>query len=127
MAATPENVKDITGSTVEDVAIQPFLNAASCVMNRISSCTESMSSKCKDQLEAYIASHLLVTSAVGQDDMLVTKESLNGKYSVEYLSPSATGQGIMGTTYGQTANAMSGGCLAQLDKKPVGLFSIGTI
>lgn len=42
-------------------------------------------------------------------------------YGVSY------GKGILSSTYGQTANTLSEGALAQLDKKPLSLKSIGSI
>ena len=36
------------------------------------------------------------------------------------------GEGVKGTPFGQTANMLSGGCLAEYDKQPANLFSIGS-
>lgn len=127
MAATPDQVRDITGSTLLDAAIQPFITAAGCFMTQITECIASMTDECKDQAEAFLAAHLLTTSSVGKGSATVAKESLRGKYSVTYLTASVTGQGILATNFGQAANAMTGGCLAQLDKNPVDILSIGSI
>jgi hypothetical protein len=35
------------------------------------------------------------------------------------------GEGVKGTPFGQMANTLSCGCLAEFDKQPVNLFSIG--
>ena len=35
--------------------------------------------------------------------------------------------GVLSTSYGQTANMMTGGCLAELDKSPVSFNSIGSL
>ena len=126
--ATPADVKAITGSTLLDAAIAPFITAASCVMEQVvDDCAANISDDCKTQAEAFLASHLLISSEVGSDSRTISKESLRGKYSVEYLRPGATGSGVLSTTYGQTANMMLGGCLAELDKQPVNMFSIGSI
>jgi hypothetical protein len=37
------------------------------------------------------------------------------------------GEGILGTSFGQTANRLSGGCLQESDKRPARLLSIGSI
>ena len=127
MSATPTQVRDITGSVLVDNAILPFLDAAACVMLRLTDCTNSMSTACIDQAEAYLAAHLLTSSNVGKSSAQVSKESINGKYSVEYLAKSASGSGVLSTPFGETANVMLGGCLAQLDKTPTGLLSIGSL
>ena len=127
MTTTPEDVKAITGSTLSDEAIQPFVDVAGCIMLQITDCTESMTQSCIDSIETYLASHLLVSSSVGKASATITKESLKGKYSVEYLSTKIEKGGVLSTSYGQTANMMSGGCLAELDKSPVYFRSIGTI
>jgi len=121
MSICPEKVRDITGSELEDNAITPFIIAASCIMAQITSCTAEMTEECVDQIHIYITSHLLVTSTVGQSSATISKESLRGKYSVEYLTPKATGNDIMSTSFGQTANMMSGGCLSQIGKMPLSI------
>jgi hypothetical protein len=125
--ATPDQVKALTGSALEDASIDPFLAAASCVMLQVvDDCAANITDECKTQAEAFLASHLLISSNVGNDSRSVAKESLRGKYSVEYLAPGARGTGVLSTTYGQTANMILGGCLAELDKQPTNMFSIGS-
>lgn len=127
MATEPQDIRDITGSTLADTVIQPFIGAAGCIMAQISDCTSSMTDVCVDQVTAYLSAHLLTSTSIGKDSLMITKESLRGKYSVEYLAPKAQGSGVLSTTHGQTANMMTGGCLAQLDKAPVSFHSIGCI
>ena len=127
MTTTPSDVKAITGSTLTDGEIQPFLDAAACIMLQITECTANMTEACVDNIEAYLAAHLLVSSSVGKASAVVAKESLRGKYSVEYLSGKVDKGGVLSTTYGQTANMMSGGCLAELDKTPARFVSLGSL
>ena len=127
MASTPDDVKAITGSTLGEGAIQPFIDAAGCIMLRITDCTASMTATCIDSIETHLAAHLLVSSSVGKASATITKESLKGKYSVEYLSTKIDKGGVLSTSYGQTANMMTGGCLAELDKSPVSFNSIGSL
>jgi hypothetical protein len=127
MTATAQQVKDITGSELADEAIEPFLFAAQCFMERISEETTSMTEVCLDVATAYLAAHLFTSSTVGVASRTIAEESLRGKYSVKYLTPMGQGRGILGSVYGETANAMTGGALAQLDKDPVNMFSIGSI
>jgi len=127
MTATASDVKDITGSTLDDAVIEPFISAANCILLRIDEVIVDMATGCRDHLEAYLAAHLLTISNVGGSSALVAKESLRGKYSVEYLMPKGTGTGVLGTPHGQTANAMSGGYLAGLDNTPISFNSIGLL
>ena len=127
MAITPDDVKAITGSKLGETAIQPFIDAAACIMLQITDCTANMTAACVDSVEAYLASHLLVSSSVGKSSAAISKESLRGKYSVEYLSTKMDKGGVLSTTYGQTANMMSGGCLAELDKSPTRFISLGSL
>ena len=125
--ATSDDVRAITGSVLVDPAIDPFLAAASCIMAQVvDDCAAGISDDCKTQAEAFLASHLLVRTNVGSDSKQVAKESLRGKYSVEYLSSSAKGSGVLSTPFGETANMMLGGCLAELDKQPISFRSIGS-
>ena len=126
--ATGDDVRAITGSVLLDAAINPFLAAASCVMLQVvDDCAANIPDDCKTQAEAFLASHLLTQSNVGNDSKQVMKESLKGKYSVEYLSSKAQGSGVLSTTFGETANMLLGGCLAELDKQPINILSIGSI
>ena len=125
--ATPDDVRCITGSTLTDQQIQPFLSAAGCVMAQVvDDCAASISDDCKTQAESFVAAHMLTRSNVGNDSKQVSKESLRGKYSVEYLEAQSKGSGILSTPYGETANMLVGGCLAELDKTPASMWSIGS-
>lgn len=126
MAATADMVRAITGSTLLDAQIQPFLDVASCVMEQVSECTAKLSTTCKDQVEAYLSAHFLTTSEVGTASKQIRREELDGKYSVEYLTPFNLGNGVLGTQFGQTANMLAGGCLSQLDKTPISFNILGS-
>ena len=125
MATTPDKVREITGSTLEDSIIQPFITAAGCIMLRVADCTATMDAGCVDVAETYVAVHLLTISPVGKGSGTITKETIRGKYSVEYLVSQVSKGGMLSTQYGQMANDMLDGCLAQLGKTPVSFHSIG--
>ena len=127
MSTCPDKVRAITGSTLEDTEIQPFIDAADCILLQISEYTITLTDACNTQITTYLAAHLLTITNVGTDSTVVAKESLRGKYSVEYLVPKGSGRGILGTPHGQTANMMTGGRLAELDKTPVSFNSIGSL
>lgn len=127
MAATVAQVKALTGSTLADSVVQMFIDTAACFLEQIEECTVGITEACLTNAEVYLAAHLLVTSSVGQESAMLAKEALGGKYSVEYLMPSVSGDGILGTPYGRVANTLTRGCLAEQDKRPVGIYSIGSI
>lgn len=127
MATCPDKVRSITGSTLSDSEIQPFLDAASAILESVSGYTASLSTTVVTQAETYLTAHLLTTSPVGDASKQVRRESITSEYSVEYLTPFNLEQGILSTQYGQTANMLLGGVLAQLDKTPVSFNVIGSI
>ena len=127
MAATVAQVKALTGRTLADAVVQMFLDTAGCLLDMIAECTADLSESSLTNAEVYLSAHLLVTSTVGQGSAMVAREALGGKYSVEYLLPAIKGDGILGTPYGRVANTLTRGCLAELDKRPVAMYTIGTI
>lgn len=127
MAATPAQVKAITGSALEDAVVQVFIDAADCILDLITECTAELSDACLTNASVYLSAHLLTTSTVGQGSAMVARESLAGKYSVDYLLPNASGEGVLGTPFGRVANTLTRGCLAELDKRPTNMYVIGSI
>ena len=83
-ASTPADVKAITGSTLDDAVIQPFIDAAACIMERVAFCTtaKNITDECLTQACTWLAAHLLTSSAVGEDSATVKKERFEN-YSVE--------------------------------------------
>lgn len=127
MSASVDLIKGITGTTLADEALQPFLDAAEAIAGNFAECLEELPTNTVDTGTAYLAAHLLALSPVGEDAQQVARESLAGKYSIEYVVAKAQGQGFLSTIYGQTANALFNGCLAEMDKRPLNLFSLGSI
>ena len=127
MATTPSTVRSITGSELIDSSIVIFIDTAEIIVGDLTYYTASMTTAKIDLGTAYLAAHLLVSSGVGKDSATITKESIRGKYTVEYLSAKISGTGILSTQYGQTANTIFGGSLAELDKTPVRFVSVGSL
>ena len=127
MATTPSTVRSITGSELIDSSIVIFIDTAEIIVGDLTYYTANMTTAKIDLGTAYLASHLLVSSGVGKDSATITKESLRGKYTVEYLSAKISGTGILSTQCGQTANTIFGGALAELDKTPVRFVSVGSL
>lgn len=123
--ATPADVRAINGSTAEDAAIQPFIDAASCIIDQIEACAigKGISSDCLKTAEAYLAAHLMSQSAMGQKTGVKKRETFEN-YTVEWARSQITGQGILSSDYGAAANALTGGCLQEADKRTafIGFF-----
>lgn len=124
--ATAEDVRLITGSTLSDTELQPFLSVASCVIDSIAACTtaKGVSQDCLTQAEAWLASHALSLSPLGASAGTVKKEKFEG-YSIDRGISQSTGQGVMATNYGETANLLTLGCLQDADKAPALICSFG--
>lgn len=111
-----------TSTTLTDDQITAAITAAECLVDQIAAgCAEDLSEACLTQVETYLAAHF---ASVTENTLTLASETdpCNGGkvvYGFQF------GEGIKGTPFGQMANTLSGGCLAEYDKQPVGLFSIG--
>lgn len=125
-SATAEQVKAITGSTLGDTSIDPFLTVAACVMANISPClvSKGVTADCITEAEAWLAAHLLSVSGVGGDTRVKKREKFEN-YDTEWATSQLQGQGVKSTHYGQTANMLTMGCLAEADKSPALICSFG--
>ena len=79
---------------------------------------------CQTSVAAWLACHLMAASGIEDKSRVKSKEKFEG-YSVEWAQAQVTGQGILSSTYGMTANAMSGGCLQETDKRQFQIFGFG--
>lgn len=112
-------------TSLTDEQIQAAINAATCLVDRLAEtfCGQNLSDACLLQIETYLAAHF---AAVTENTLSLSAESSDSccKTSVKYGFK--FGEGVKGTPFGQMANTLSGGCLAEFDKPPAALFSIGT-
>ena len=124
---TPEQVRAINGSTLLDEQIQPFIDAAVCILSQVEACMlgKGLSDECITQACAFLAAHIMGLSGVGGVDTLTKKSVKFENYSVEYAIGSYEASGVLSTPYGSTANAMTGGCLQEVDKRNAGMFFAG--
>ena len=131
MAYTPATIDDVRAilpadTQLTDVQITAAIAAAKCLVDRISltgSCGENLSDDCLTQIHIYLSAHF---AAVTENTLTLSSEKdacCGGSVSYGFKF----GEGVKGTPFGQMANTLSGGCLAEQDKAPVGFFSIGTI
>jgi len=128
MAYTPATVEQVRAilpadTQLTDDQIQAAIDAAQCLVDQlaISSCGANLSDACLTQIHIYVSAHF---AAVTENTLSISSETdpcCGGRatYGFEF------GEGIKGTPFGQMANTLSGGCLAEFDKQPTNLFSIG--
>lgn len=122
-ASVPE-VKAILPTTTEltDPQIEAAIAAATCVVDQIAdTCAARLSDECLKQVEIYLSAHY---SAVTENTLTLSSETdpcsgAKVTYGFKF------GEGVKGTPFGQMANTLSGGCLAEMDKQPTDMFSIG--
>lgn len=121
---TLQKVKDIlpTGTTLTDTQIQAAIDAATCMVDQVElGCGSDLTDPCLLQVETYLSAHF---AAVTENTLSLVSETdpcSGGKATYGFKF----GEGVKGTPFGQMANTLSGGCLAEFDKQPVNLFSIG--
>jgi len=123
MAYTPAEIADVRGilpteTTLTDDQITAAIAAAKCIVDNIGC---DLSDECLTQIHIYLSAHF---AAVTENTLSLSSETdcCGGKVTYGFKF----GEGVKGTPFGQMANTLSGGCLAELDKQPVGMFSIGS-
>ena len=110
-----------TSTTLVDPQIDAAIAAATCVVDQVAAgCGEDLTVACLKQVELYLSAHYAAA----------TENTLSLRSEKDPCGGSATygfkfGEGIMGSPFGQMANTLSGGCLAEQDKTPAGMFAIG--
>jgi len=128
MARTsPDEVRAINGSTLLDPAINSFICAANCLVDKVvaSGCVDDVSLDCLISAETFLTCHVMSGSGAGEagGGGIKTEEKFEN-YSVKFQR-STTGKGVLGTSYGITANSLLNGCLVEADKRQVNFFSFG--
>lgn len=107
---------------LEDDQVQAAIDAATCVVDQAEAgCSSHLTTECLKQVEIYLSAHFAAatefTLSLSSEKDTCTGASV--KYGFEF------GEGVKGSPFGQMANMLSGGCLAEQDKQPVNLFVIG--
>lgn len=123
---TPEQVRAINGTDKTDEEIQPFIDAAMCIVTRAEPCMvgKGLSDECMTTVAAWVAAHLMATSSVGDDSLTKRSENFES-YSYVNLRPSSMGNGIVSSSYGQTADDLSGGCLLDATRRSASIGFYG--
>lgn len=124
--ATEDHVRNIlpSDSNLTTVQIVAAISAATCVVDQLESglCSH-LNQQCLLEIERYLAAH---NAAVSENTLSLSAEK-DGCSETSATYGFKFGEGIKGTPFGQTANTISGGALAEMDKQPVRMFSIGNI
>ena len=118
---TPAEVKVIVTTTLTDQIIQVWIDGANAIVTANSACICGDDDKLT-MVELYLSAHfiaMLSTKTRGY----VTKTKLD-VFETNYSKPAMLKNTIDNTTYGTTANMISGGCLANTTGKraTVGFF-----
>lgn len=110
------------GTTLTDPQIQAAIDAATCTVDAIAeSCGAGLSEACLKQVELYLSAHY----AAATENTLSLSSEKDACCDSSAVYGFKFGPGVMGTPFGQMANTLSQGCLAEMDKRPVGFHSIG--
>ena len=116
---TPDLVRSINGSTLTDPAISSFICAAECLVDKLvsSGCVDDVNIDCLISAETFLTCHIMSGSGAGEagGGGIKTEEKFEN-YSVKFQR-STSGEGVLGTSYGQSANSLLNGCLVELDKR----------
>ena len=125
--ATPDSVRSISGSTLTDPQINPFISAASCQVDKVvdSGCASTITEDCLASAETFLTCHIMSGSGAGEKGGggIKTEEKFEN-YSVKFQR-SMSGEGVLGTSYGITANDLLDGCLVELGKRNALIFNFG--
>ena len=107
---TDQEVRAIIPATsIQDLT--PFITSANIIVNKM------VANGCVDegdqakQVELWLSAHFACVSDPTLSATEVKFENSSRKRS------GTTGSGLMSTQYGQTANTLSNGCLAEFDKR----------
>lgn len=107
-----------------DEQIQAAIDAASCLIGQAAlSCASHLSEDCLKTVELYLTSHF----AAATENTLSISSETDACCGGQVMYGFKFGSGILGTPFGQMANTLTGGCLAQMDKAKPSMHVIGCI
>lgn len=93
------------------LVLTPWITAANTVVNGLNdACGTSFDEDTLTQIELFLSAHF-----VGTFSPVKVSEKFEN-YATTWQVGSASLSGVMSDKYGQTANILAGGCLAELDK-----------
>lgn len=115
---TPEEVRAINGSTLDDASIQPFIDTATVIIDSVVACANTDEETLK-QAETWLTCHLMAISSTGTGAGRGTAKAQESfdMYSITWAVGNSTGGGVLSTNYGSTANMLVNGCLFEKNKQ----------
>ena len=110
-------------TTLTDPQIDAAIMAATCLVDQVAAdCGSHLTDECLKQVELYLSAHFAAATENTLSLVSETDPCCGGRATYGFQF----GEGVKGTPFGIMANTLSGGCLAEFDKQPVNLFSIGS-
>lgn len=117
---TPEEVKKLVDTDLDNCVIQVWIDSASCVVDSISDCVGDNSKL--TSIELYLSAHL-VAMLDPETRGYVTKEKTKD-LETTYSDVSEVKNSIDNTIYGMTANMLSNGCLANTSDRATSFCAV---
>lgn len=110
----PNKISDVT----------PFIRPASLLTDRLaaSSCGSTLIDAELKEIETWLTAHF---AAVGNPGLALISEDFEAAKNVYSRGTSKNKGGLLSTQFGQMANTLSNGCLAEVDKRKISLSSLG--
>ncbi len=113
-----------SANLLTDPQIQAAINVATIMVDDLAAgCGSALSVDRLAKVELYLSAHLCAVS----DPTLSLKSEKDACTGGSVVYGFELGEGIKGTPFGQTANMLSGGCLAESEKQPASFLSIGSL
>ena len=101
----------LTPTSLTEVQVTPFITAADAIVQQLNEkCGQDFSDATLEQIELFLSAHFASFA-----DPKATEEKFESA-SKKYARGNQDLSGVMSTQYGQTANMLACGCLADFDK-----------
>lgn len=111
-------VREIAPDIPDSLSIDPFIAAATLVVDRVAaSCGSDFSNALLREIERWYSAHLAAVASP-----ILVREKFEGADNT--YQRGTVGKGVMSTQYGQMANDLSNGCLEEVSlRTPQIVFS----
>jgi hypothetical protein len=121
-APTIAEVKEVKPTVLVDADITSRIAAAGTISGKINDkCGTSFSTAELEEIQLWLAAHLVAITDPDSKRETISKTDIDITYMTGKL-----GMYIESTFYGQTANMLAGGCLAQFSERTPQIFFSGS-
>ena len=110
-----------SGHILTEPQISAIIPSASCIVDRIEEGFD-LNTACLKNVELYLSVHFCAAT----DNSLSISSEKEPHLNTSITYGFKFSEGLMGTSFGQMANLLSGGALLELDKQPSDILSIGS-